>query len=65
MVKRISCRVIRSVAFGEISHDREIGNTAAATFHPLAVINPAKDTDILNMASGVDFPIGQILDCYA
>jgi len=77
VVKRISCRVIRSVPFSKTSaglvsvrqpnnHEHEIGGVATATVKPKAIINPVRNTDILSIASGtLDFPIGQILDCYA
>ena len=76
MVKRISCRVISSVAFSKPvfgapsvkqppAERYEIGETIA-TAKPPTIINPAQNRDMggISLLNG-DFPIGQILDYYA
>jgi len=72
VVRRISCRVISSVPFSKTpvrepnNHEHEMGSVATATVKPKDIINSARNTDILSIAlEGLDFPIGQILDCYA
>jgi hypothetical protein len=67
VVRRISCRVISSAPFGKTpvrepnNYEHEIG-VADVTAESGAIINPKGNTDILSI---LDFPIGQILDCYA
>jgi len=77
VVKRISCRVVSSVPFSKTvagllpvkqpnDSQHEIGDTVTATVKPRTIINPVRNTDILSIALGaLDFPIGQIIDCYA
>ncbi len=78
MVKRISCRVISSVPFSETSagllsirqvnnNRHEVGGVAAADLrlkHNGNLANDAKSFYI-GLETLNDFPIGQILDCYA
>ena len=77
MIKRISCRVIRSVPLGRSSdalrdarqpsnkHHR-ISNAAAVNIHSGHNGTAITYTGRLDIAgvSVVDSPIGQILDCY-
>lgn len=77
MVKRVSCRVVSSVPFSKMSadllfvrqpsnHQYKIGETDTTVVRPKIVINPARNPDVLIIASEtLDFPIGQILDYYA
>lgn len=77
MVKRISCRVISSVPFNKTSdgfpsvsqpnnHQYNSGDTGLAVAKPRTIVIPVKNTDILSIGPRtLDFPIGQILDCYA
>lgn len=76
MVKRISCRVISSVAFSKpgfgaasVKQPRdkqyEICDIVA-TVKPGTIINPVKSSDMPGISLvNVEFPTGQILDFYA
>jgi hypothetical protein len=77
MIKRISCRVVRSVPLGTSSdalrHARQpnsehhrIGDAAAVNIragHNVTAVNYTGRLDIAEVSIG-DSPIGQILDCY-
>ncbi|MHC4123257.1 MAG: hypothetical protein ACYSSI_06755 [Planctomycetota bacterium] len=79
MVKRISCRIISSVPFGKTSagfssvrrpnsHQYEIGSVPIANIRFKHNCNLGNDNPkAFNIDLGIlnDFPIGQILDCYA
>jgi hypothetical protein len=76
VVKRISCRVISSVAFSKPGFgapyakqppdkQHEICDTVA-TVKPRTIINPVKNSDMPGISLlNLDFPTGQILDFYA
>jgi len=79
VVKRISCRVIRSVPFSKTgaglpsarqpnNHQYESGSVPIANIRLKHNRNPVNDNlKAFNIGLGIlnDFPIGQILDCYA
>ncbi len=77
MIKRISCRVVRSVPLGESSdalrgarqpanEHHKISNATAVNIHAGHNSTPVTYTGRLDIAgvSVGDSPIGQILDCY-
>jgi hypothetical protein len=77
MIKRISCRVVRSVPLGEssealrdarqsVNEYHRIGDAAAVNIcarHNGTVVTYTGRLDIAGVSIG-DGPIGQILDCY-